>query len=54
MTDSILGIIIACVLQGAGAISDAIMALLFDLSTENRSKTMAFIGKSFGITFAIQ
>lgn len=41
-------------LQGAGAISAAVMALLSDLTREqNRTKAMAFIGVSFGVTFAI-
>ena len=45
---------ILCALQGSGAISAAVMALLSDLTREqNRTKAMAFIGVSFGITFAI-
>ncbi|MFP1452511.1 MFS transporter [Escherichia coli] len=41
-------------LQGSGAIAAAVMALLSDLTREqNRTKAMAFIGVSFGITFAI-
>ncbi|CBJ80777.1 putative transport protein (MFS family) [Xenorhabdus bovienii SS-2004] len=53
LSDSIWGIIIGRALQGAGAISAAIMALLSDLTREqNRTKAMAFIGISFGITFA--
>ncbi|MDR0218867.1 MAG: MFS transporter [Enterobacteriaceae bacterium] len=52
-SDSIWGIIVGRALQGAGAISAAIMALLSDLTREqNRTKAMAFIGISFGITFA--
>ncbi|WP_434525680.1 MFS transporter [Photorhabdus asymbiotica] len=52
--DSIWNIIIGRALQGAGAISAAIMALLSDLTREqNRTKAMAFIGISFGVTFAI-
>ncbi len=39
---------------GSGAIAAAVMALLSDLTREqNRTKAMAFIGVSFGITFAI-
>ncbi|MGP1953124.1 MAG: MFS transporter [Arsenophonus sp. ET-KM2-MAG3] len=54
ITDSIWGIIIGRALQGAGAISATIMALLSDLISEkNRTKAMAFIGISFGITFSI-
>lgn len=53
-TDSIWGIILGRALQGSGAIAAAIMALLSDLTREqNRTKAMAFIGVSFGITFAI-
>jgi MFS family permease len=52
--DSIWGIILGRALQGSGAISAAVMALLSDLTREqNRTKAMAFIGVSFGITFAI-
>ena len=54
LSDSIWGIIIGRALQGAGAISAAVMALLSDLTREqNRTKAMAFLGVSFGITFAI-
>lgn len=52
--DSIWGIIIGRALQGAGAISAAVMALLSDLTREqHRTKAMAFIGMSIGVTFAI-
>lgn len=52
--DSIWGVIIGRALQGAGAISAAVMALLSDLTREqHRTKAMAFIGISIGITFAI-
>ncbi|WP_395755131.1 MFS transporter [Edwardsiella ictaluri] len=54
MTDSIWGVILGRALQGAGAIAAALMALLSDLTREqNRTKAMAFIGVSFGVTFAI-
>lgn len=54
MTQSIWGIILGRALQGSGAISAAVLALLSDLTREqNRTKAMAFIGVSFGITFAI-
>lgn len=53
-TTSIWGIILGRALQGSGAIAAAVMALLSDLTREqNRTKAMAFIGISFGITFAI-
>ncbi|XMR47597.1 MFS transporter [Escherichia coli] len=54
LTHSIWGVILGRALQGSGAISAAVMALLSDLTREqNRTKAMAFIGASFGITFAI-
>ncbi|MTC60181.1 MFS transporter [Providencia rustigianii] len=54
LSDSIWGIIIGRAIQGAGAISSAVMALLSDQTREqNRTKAMAFLGISFGITFAI-
>jgi len=54
MSDSIWGIILGRALQGSGAIAAAVMALLSDLTREqNRTKAMAFIGVSFGVTFAI-
>ncbi|WP_297206962.1 MFS transporter [uncultured Pluralibacter sp.] len=54
LSDSIWGIILGRALQGSGAIAAAVMALLSDLTREqNRTKAMAFIGISFGITFAI-
>lgn len=54
LSTTIWGIILGRALQGAGAISAAVMALLSDLTREqNRTKAMAFIGISFGVTFAI-
>ena len=54
LSDAIWGVIVGRALQGCGAISAAVMALLSDLTREqNRTKAMAFIGVSFGITFAI-
>lgn len=54
LSTSIWGVIIGRALQGSGAISAAVMALLSDLTREQtRTKAMAFIGISFGITFAI-
>ncbi|WMY96726.1 MAG: MFS transporter [Arsenophonus sp.] len=53
-TNSIWGIIIGRALQGSGAISSTIIALLTDLIHEkNRTKAIALLGISFGITFAI-
>ena len=54
LTTSIWGVILGRALQGSGAIAAAVMALLSDLTREqNRTKAMAFIGISFGVTFAI-
>ncbi|GFM67415.1 MFS transporter [Pseudomonas lijiangensis] len=52
--DSIWGVIIGRVLQGAGAISAAVMALLSDLTREqHRTKAMAMIGMTIGLSFAV-
>jgi len=52
--DSIWGVIAGRVLQGAGAISAAVMALLSDLTREqHRTKAMATIGMSIGVSFAV-
>ncbi|WP_247734847.1 MFS transporter [Pseudomonas aeruginosa] len=52
--DSIWGVIAGRVLQGAGAISAAVMALLSDLTREqHRTKAMAMIGMSIGVSFAV-
>ncbi|MFG1175628.1 MFS transporter [Erwiniaceae bacterium CAU 1747] len=54
LTTSIWGVILGRALQGSGAIAAAVMALISDLTREqNRTKAMAFIGISFGVTFAI-
>jgi MFS family permease len=54
MSDSIWGVILGRVLQGAGAISAAVMALLSDLTREqHRTKAMAMIGMSIGLSFAV-
>lgn len=54
LTDSIWGVILGRMLQGSGAIAAVAMALLSDLTREqNQTKAMAFIGASFGVTFAI-
>lgn len=52
--DSIWGVIAGRVLQGAGAISAAVMALLSDLTREqHRTKAMAATGMSIGLSFAV-
>ncbi|MGH8677327.1 MAG: MFS transporter, partial [Burkholderiales bacterium] len=50
----IYGVILGRTIQGAGAISAAVIALTADLtSTENRTKSMAIIGVTIGATFAL-
>lgn len=50
----IIGIIIGRALQGAGAVAAAILALLADLTREeHRTKAMAIIGSSIGMSFII-
>ena len=47
-------VILGRVLQGAGAISAAVMALASDLTREeHRTKSMAMIGSSIGLVFAL-
>lgn len=54
MADSIYGIIAGRALQGAGAIAGVVMALVADLTREeHRTKAMALIGVSIGISFAV-
>jgi len=51
-SDSIYGVIFGRFVQGAGAIAAVIMALLSDLtSLESRTKAMAFVGMSIGVSF---
>ena len=52
--DNIYMIILGRVIQGAGAINAAVMALTADLTREeHRTKAMATIGMTIGITFSI-
>ena len=52
--DSALGIVVGRALQGAGAIASVIMALLSDVTREqNRTRAMAAVGGSIGLSFAI-
>jgi len=52
--DSISGLIIGRAVQGAGAIASTLMALVSDLtSEENRTKSMAAIGASIGLSFML-
>jgi MFS family permease len=52
--ESIQGVIAGRVLQGAGAIAAAIMALVADLTRDqHRTKAMAMIGMSIGLSFGL-
>src|SRR4051794_20555857 len=52
--DDIYIVIIGRVLQGAGAISAAVIAMVADLTREDqRTKAMAMIGSTIGLTFAV-
>jgi len=54
LAQDITTVIIGRALQGAGAISAVVMALLADLTREeHRTKAMALIGTTIGMTFAI-
>jgi predicted MFS family arabinose efflux permease len=54
LSDSIYGIILGRSLQGAGAVAAVVMALAADLTREeHRTKAMALIGISIGLSFAI-
>jgi MFS family permease len=54
LADSVYGLILGRFLQGGGAISAVVMALLTDLtSDENRTKAMATIGASIGVSFSL-
>ncbi|WP_299946561.1 MFS transporter [uncultured Microbulbifer sp.] len=53
-TDSVYGLIAGRVLQGCGAISAAVMALVADLTRdEKRGIAMAIIGASIGVAFML-
>jgi MFS family permease len=54
MADSVNAIIMGRTLQGAGAISATLMALVADLTREEqRTKAMAVVGMSIGLSFAL-
>jgi MFS family permease len=54
VADSLWGIVLGRALQGAGAIAATVMALVADLtSTEQRTKAMAVVGMSIGLSFAV-
>jgi predicted MFS family arabinose efflux permease len=52
--ETAIGVVIGRALQGAGAIASTLMALVSDLTAEqNRTKAMASIGGSIGISFSV-
>ena len=54
LADSLWGIVFGRALQGAGAIAATVMALVADLtSVEQRTKAMAVVGMSIGLSFAV-
>jgi len=54
LATDIYGVLIGRALQGCGAISAAVMALLADLTQEvHRTKAMATIGASIGVSFGV-
>lgn len=54
LTDSIYGIILARILQGTGAVGSVLIALMADLTPdESRTKAMAVIGMTIGISFSL-
>lgn len=54
LSSSIWGVIAGRFLQGSGAISAVVMALMSDVvREENRTKAMATVGMSIGISFAV-
>ena len=54
MADSITGLLVGRALQGAGAVSAAVTALLADQTRDGvRTKAMALVGGSIGLMFAV-
>jgi MFS family permease len=54
LADSLVWVLVGRIIQGAGAISAAVTALAADLTREaHRTKVMAMIGSSIGLTFAL-
>src|SRR3954451_15180975 len=54
MSTSIGGVIVGRVLQGSGAVGSVILALVADLTREeNRTKAMAMVGITIGLSFMI-
>jgi MFS family permease len=54
MSDSIVGVLIGRAIQGGGAVAAAVIALAADLTREeHRTKAMAMIGMTIGVSFAV-
>ena len=54
MSETIYGVIIGRAIAGAGAVSAVVMALLADVTREeNRTKAMATMGMSIGVSFVV-
>jgi MFS family permease len=54
LADSAVGLIVGRALQGTGAIASTLMALITDFTSEqNRTKAMAAVGGTIGISFAL-
>ena len=54
LADSLMGLVWGRALQGAGAVSAAVTALLADLTRDSvRTKAMAMVGGSIGLMFAL-
>lgn len=54
LADSVQGIAVGRLLQGAGAIAGTLMALVADVTRERqRTKAMAMVGISIGLSFAV-
>ena len=54
LSDSVYGVILGRAMQGSGAIASTVMALVADLTREEqRTKAMALVGVSIGLSFAV-
>lgn len=54
LADSLTGLMVGRALQGAGAVSAAVTALMADLTRDSvRTKSMAMVGGSIGLMFAL-
>jgi len=54
LADSLMGLMVGRALQGTGAVSAAVTALMADLTRDSvRTKAMALVGGSIGLMFAL-